>query len=574
VPESISDKEILKRDGKSCIAKQTHWHPQLLATNTTMGLGDLWHCIECGADNPDWYPDECPVCGAEKWRSGGRSGGGSELWRKPFDVAPRTGNEAGKSTSSQDVVAGVPSHEESTTSSETCNNPFVTREKHAPIALPTHSGDANDFERTIDEQPIKPEIKIEPSKPYTHYQPPSSNAAVMRFRRRAEEVKLASGRSRRVSESDLGGIRGAPVVELMEHKPKKHKGIQRRPSFLKDIVPNRTPNNLLKRKGSIPVQQQQASETGSDKSREPVLEKPKRIGSWGRSKPPRVDNNFSSHSGDSGLLKGSSTKPGPWYTDARNVIKRARSRSDTGRSPGLGELMTQHGAPPMPMLAEAQANKPSVQPGLAVEDDNGDLDRSSTDLNMNERFSFSWRRVSDHPRQPQVQPYVETSNPDDVQILFGGVDQTSPIIEQENEAQEHSITFKDLEQNQIRDEHRPDASPRLQVLGLSVDRLLNNDNMTNSRYECGSRQGKPARKLLSTIKTWASWRRDVVEAADTHLRGLARLPTTTILYYLLIDCFTLATDGILIRTGFLEPPLPSAHIRLRWSCVCTSPLAI
>lgn len=25
---------------------------------------DLWHCFECGADNPDWHDMQCPICGA------------------------------------------------------------------------------------------------------------------------------------------------------------------------------------------------------------------------------------------------------------------------------------------------------------------------------------------------------------------------------------------------------------------------------------------------------------------------------------------------------------------------------
>jgi hypothetical protein len=46
----------------------------------------------------------------------------------------------------------------------------------------------------------------------------------------------------------------------------------------------------------------------------------------------------------------------PWYNDPRNVIKRARSRSDTGRTPGLAELMTSHIASPLP-IAETPTSK-------------------------------------------------------------------------------------------------------------------------------------------------------------------------------------------------------------------------
>jgi hypothetical protein len=125
---------------------------------------------------------------------------------------------------------------------------------------------------------------------------------------------------------------------------------------------------LLKRKGSIPVQQ---SDTASDKSKEPIIEKPKRIGSWGRPKSPRVDTNLSNHSKEAEPRSsiGLSAAEGP-----RNVIKRSRSRSDIGQSPGLAELMTQHGGPPMPMLAVPKMNSEAVSscdarfqvPGFAV----------------------------------------------------------------------------------------------------------------------------------------------------------------------------------------------------------------
>ncbi|KAF1842675.1 uncharacterized protein K460DRAFT_290025 [Cucurbitaria berberidis CBS 394.84] len=225
----------------------------------------------------------------------------------------------------------------------------------------------------------------------THYQPPTSNAAMMRFRRRAKDVELASLAatvgSRRLSESDLGSIRASPgISRLIEPDPKKHKERQRRPSFLDNILPKRTPSNLLKRKGSIPVQQQ--SDTASEKSKDPVIEKPKRIGSWGRPKSPRVDTNLSNHSRDAGPLSstGLSANSGPWYQGARNVIKRSRSRSDLGRSPGLAELMTQHGGPPMPMLAsplaDTEATKPSAQPSPAGDDEDDEQEAVTMDLKI------------------------------------------------------------------------------------------------------------------------------------------------------------------------------------------------
>ena len=225
----------------------------------------------------------------------------------------------------------------------------------------------------------------------TRYQPPTSNAAMARFRLRANDVESASLAatvgSRRLSESDLGSVRASPgIARLIEPDLKKHKERQRRPSFLDNILPKRAPTNLLKRKGSVPVPQ--PTDGGIEKSKEPVLEKPKRIGSWGRPKSPRVDTNLSNHSREGGpsSSNGLSASSGPWYQGAKNAIKRSRSRSDLGRNLGLAELMTQHGGPPMPMLAsplaDTEATRVTAQPSPAGDDDEDEHEAVVMDLKV------------------------------------------------------------------------------------------------------------------------------------------------------------------------------------------------
>jgi hypothetical protein len=230
---------------------------------------------------------------------------------------------------------------------------------------------------------IRPWIDIpaQSSTSSTRYQPPTSNAAMMRFLLRSKDVETASLAatlgSRRLSESDLGSIRAAPgVIKVIEPDPKKQKDRQRRPSFLENILPKRAPSNILKRKGSMPVQQQ-PTEAVPEKAKEPVnIEKPiKRIGSWGRPKSPRLDTSVADHGRNVGPPSGTnlSATSGPWYQGAKKAIRRSRSRSDLGKSPGLRELMTQHGGPPMPMLAsplaETEATKLSPQPSPGGDDD-------------------------------------------------------------------------------------------------------------------------------------------------------------------------------------------------------------
>lgn len=226
------------------------------------------------------------------------------------------------------------------------------------------------------------------SNPPTRYQPQTSVAAMQRFLRRAKDVESASLAatigSRRLSESDLGSIRASPgIAKLIEPDPKKSVTRSRRPSFLENILPNRKPANLLKRKGSVPV----PAEIGAEKAKE-LVEKPKtieRIQSWGRPKTPRVDTNLSSGSKEGGPPSSTGLTPnsGPWY---QNVIKRNRSRSDLGRSPGLAELLTQHGGPPMPMLAsplaETEATKAHVQPSPAGDDDDDEPEAVTMDLKV------------------------------------------------------------------------------------------------------------------------------------------------------------------------------------------------
>ncbi|KAF2462998.1 uncharacterized protein BDR25DRAFT_397354 [Lindgomyces ingoldianus] len=218
------------------------------------------------------------------------------------------------------------------------------------------------------------------------YQPPTSNAAMMRFRQRAKDVESASLAatlgSRRMSESDLGSVRDAPgVVKAIEpgRDLKKAKERQRRPSFLESIIPKRAPSGLLKRKGSIPAQPPETPE----KAKDPVPEKPKRMGSWGRPKSPRLDTSVASHGRDVGPPSSTnlSATSGPWAT-AKNAIRRSRSRSDLGKSPGLAELMTQHGGPPMPMLAsplaETEATKHSPLPSPGGDDDDEETQETIT----------------------------------------------------------------------------------------------------------------------------------------------------------------------------------------------------
>lgn len=228
------------------------------------------------------------------------------------------------------------------------------------------------------------------------YQPDTSNAAIMRFRRRAKDIESASlaatiGSRKNLSETDLSSLFQAPGISrnlgdgLVKTKS-KDKSKERRGSFLNNIRIKRSNSNVLKRKQSHPLASPQPHpiDTGPFNRKESLGNRresqdedpdhPRRSSSWKRIT--RTDTNLSIGSRDSG----SGTKsPGPSrpFSNVVNTIKRARSRSDLGKPKmGLTELMTQHGGPPMLTLATtpmSEAEPTKANPVLASARDDEEI---------------------------------------------------------------------------------------------------------------------------------------------------------------------------------------------------------
>ncbi|KAF2836424.1 hypothetical protein M501DRAFT_238718 [Patellaria atrata CBS 101060] len=253
------------------------------------------------------------------------------------------------------------------------------------------------------------------------YQPPTSNAAMMKFWQRARDIETASlaatlGSARRRSESEIGsvyasgGISRQLIPEPERLKPKEPKR-ERRGSFLDNILPKRTnSSNVLKRKGTLP--------TEKDLTLSPTASiAPKRVGSWGRPKSPRIDTNLSSSSkeGTLGSAVTTTTPSGAWNS-AKNVIRRSRSRSDIGKGKGLKELMEKHGGPPMLALATPNdPEKPPMQPSNAKDsdDDNDDdalgQDAITMDLTVrSDPIIPTLEGFKDHARElnPRLEVYM------------------------------------------------------------------------------------------------------------------------------------------------------------------------
>lgn len=220
----------------------------------------------------------------------------------------------------------------------------------------------------------------------------TANLAIARFQQRAKEIDSASlaatfGSRRRNSESDIGSVVNAVGISKLLLSPTQTrpeaKGVRRKGSFLNNILPSRNNSNKLKRKTPQPADAtslvQAAKEVPSP------LAPPRRMGSFGRPKSPRIDTNLSSNSNEA-------RSPGAVVTAASNILQhgkqiwRSRSRSDlnpkTRKSMGLAALMTQHGGPPVPTLASPMTlphDDDQASGGREGDEDSGDDEATGSD---------------------------------------------------------------------------------------------------------------------------------------------------------------------------------------------------
>ncbi|KAL9085371.1 MAG: hypothetical protein Q9165_007662 [Trypethelium subeluteriae] len=262
------------------------------------------------------------------------------------------------------------------------------------------------------------------------HQPATANAAMMKFYQRARDIETASLSatigSRRRSDTDIESIVSIPVgaaPSARERSAAKSKAEAQKPNGLFTSLMAKRPNsNLLKRKSTnsmTPNQHQPRPENQSQNS-DTRLQAPKLVVNTRRPRSPRIDTNTggsrSPHEPSSAVSSSSLT---PW-TQAKNIVlHRSRSKSDISRSPGLTDLMTQHGGPPMLKLASPGSDLEQLQSlSLDPEADDADFDtgvepsqNSAVAMNMEVRFErivptfdgFKSHVLSLNPRLP---PYL------------------------------------------------------------------------------------------------------------------------------------------------------------------------
>lgn len=236
----------------------------------------------------------------------------------------------------------------------------------------------------------------------TRHQPSTSNAAMSRFGRAAENIETASraatwGTTRRMSESDMRSLHAAngSFIPSYVDKEKKH---TRRNSIFKHtnkLLPKRSNSNAKRKLAESAQQQPGAESVDKQKNKDSkeggltssVLPQKKP----GFSRPPKspltTEGLVLAMTGQIVAVGGGgpvgvpspSASSSPW----NNFMRRSRSKSDlskTSKSPvsgGLLELMTNFGGPPVPTLASPRQDKalaPSPMSGKGQLDDEEDED--------------------------------------------------------------------------------------------------------------------------------------------------------------------------------------------------------
>ncbi|ODH52513.1 hypothetical protein GX48_01293 [Paracoccidioides brasiliensis] len=269
----------------------------------------------------------------------------------------------------------------------------------------------------------------------TNHQPPSSNAAVMRFLSASQNIETASRTAtwgtRRLSESDASSLPRGSFNSFSSDKEKKH---TRRGSILdhasKLLLPKRS-NSSAKRKLAESVQQQPSTES-VDKakikdSRDGGISAsllPQRKPSFTRStKSPLITGNaVLAMTGHIAAVSGRSpvgvSSPNSSSTPWNNFMRRSRSKSDLtkcSRSPasgGLVALMTTYGGPPVPTLASPlQDITPSPKSRRCLNEDEDEDDENEAMGDKGVAMDFTVRADPIVPTLEGFKTQIQQLNP-------------------------------------------------------------------------------------------------------------------------------------------------------------------
>ncbi|ETN44364.1 uncharacterized protein HMPREF1541_10544 [Cyphellophora europaea CBS 101466] len=276
-----------------------------------------------------------------------------------------------------------------------------------------------------------------PQGPIVHdkSQPFSSNSAMMRFNEEAAKWETASraatwGTRRRLSDSEVQSIvDGSRVRHMSLVKRGRARGstiLKRAKDKANDLIPRRS-NSNIKKAAEAQLSPEAVQLVESPQPRESLSSsKPlQRLSSFGKSKSPPLDTSSAINasalaaSGGEAVSADSAKVKSEGLRSPLQMLRKARSKSDVGKSsakssPGLQELMTQHGGPPVPNLA-SPAGPVAVlhrrNTNDAMDDDDDDLDEEGIKMDLNikaETIIPNFEGFKLHARQlnPRLPPYL------------------------------------------------------------------------------------------------------------------------------------------------------------------------
>ncbi|OAG39361.1 hypothetical protein AYO21_06377 [Fonsecaea monophora] len=265
----------------------------------------------------------------------------------------------------------------------------------------------------------------------TRGQPNTSNAAAYKFNEEAAKWETASraatwGTGRRLSESEINSIvEGSQIRHLSLSK----RGRERTSSIFskaRGIVLRRSSSNIKEE----PLAEDNETETRGHAHRSSVGSvKPQRMPSFGKPKSPPLDTGsaFLAMTGQLAAVgRGNSVARGldaSKSTRPLQTLRKQRSKSDVTKNakssnPGLADLLTKHGGPPIPTLASpmherepilaAQVRDNEVAP---ADDDEDETDEVALKMDLEiraEDIKPTIEGFRDHARKlnPRLEPYL------------------------------------------------------------------------------------------------------------------------------------------------------------------------
>ena len=268
----------------------------------------------------------------------------------------------------------------------------------------------------------------------TTNQPPTSNAAIVKYDQQVAKFETASrsatwGTRRRLSDTDVNSIIG-DRSKLSDLSIADRKSRERGSSFIKrarGLIPNRSASHN-KKIGSDTVRAEPPTQAPPKKRGESLgsIKAVQRVASFGKqSKSPTLDTGSALMAmtgqlaavgrGNSATSPPGGLSPGPWH-----ALKRPRSRSELPKSPskgkpGLAELMSLHGGPPMPTLASPMQVRSIIQEKFNIADnddyEDDEIDDIGVKMDMSIRIedflpTFEGFRTNANQLNPRLEPFL------------------------------------------------------------------------------------------------------------------------------------------------------------------------